>query len=146
VNPGPGRRGPAAGTRRLVIVLAVLGVIGLIAGPALARRGPVYRLACPARITAYDQLPRPAVPVVTGAHRAQVGDTFAVGGRRDPMPAGRPALGGDASVVRYVRAETSPTEERCGRVVAGYRYHVYVAEHAGDVVIDGHRVQIGDRP
>ena len=51
---------------------------------------------------------------------------------REPMPDGRPRLGGDATVVRYDHAEISPTEERCGRVVAGYRYRVYVAEHAGD--------------
>jgi hypothetical protein len=145
VNPGPARR-VTPRPRWLVAGLVLLGVAGVIAGPALARRGPVYRLACPARITAYDQLPRPGVPLVTGAHRARVGDTFAVGGRRDPMPAGRPRLGGDASAVRYVRAETSPTEERCGRVVAGYRYHLYAAEHPGDVVIDGHPVHIGDRP
>lgn len=132
--------------KRLVIILVLLGVAGLIAGPALARRGPVYRLACPEQVTAYGQMPRPAVPVVKGRYLAEVGDSFAVGGHRDPMPAGLPRLGGDATVVRYARAETSPTGERCGRVVAGYRYHVYVAEHAGDVVIDGNPVHISDRP
>ncbi|WP_327010059.1 hypothetical protein OHA72_24165 [Dactylosporangium sp. NBC_01737] len=132
--------------KRLLVLFAAVAVAALIIGPALARRGPVYRLACPESVTAYGQMPRPAVPVVGGAYVAEVGDRFAVGGHRDPMPEGRPRLGGDATVVRYDHAETSPTGQRCGRVVAGYRYHVYVAEHAGDVVIDGHQVRISDRP
>ncbi len=129
--------------KRLAVLLAA-GVV--LAGAGVALRGPVYRLACPVTVTAYGQLPRPDVPVVGGRYFAEVGDAFAVGGHREPMPAGRPRLEGDATVVRYARAETSPTGERCGRVVAGYRYHVYVAEHAGDVVIDGHPVHISDRP
>ena len=129
--------------KRLAVLLALLVVLG---GAAAVLRGPIYRLACPETITAYARMPRPDVPVVAGAYLAEVGDRFAVGGHYEPMPAGRPRVGGDASVVRYDRAETSPTDERCGRVVAGYRYHIYVAEHAGSVVIDGHQVQISDRP
>ncbi|MEV4517832.1 hypothetical protein AB0K00_53840 [Dactylosporangium sp. NPDC049525] len=117
-----------------------------LAGAGVALRGPIHRLVCPATVTAYGQLPRPDVPVAGGHYVAEVGDRFAVGGRYDPMPEGRPRLGGDATVVRYDHAETSPTEERCGQVVAGYRYHVYVAEHAGDVIIDGHQIQIMARP
>jgi hypothetical protein len=129
--------------KRLAVLLALLVVLG---GVGLALRGPISRLVCPATVTAYDQMPRPDVPVVTGRHLAEVGDGFAVGGHRDPMPAGLPRVEGDASVVRYVRAETAPTEERCGKVVAGYRYHIYIAERPGDVVIDGHQVQVAARP
>ena len=133
--------------KRLLVILVVLAaVVGVVVGPALARRGPVYRLACPAEVTAYDQMPRPGVPVVTGRYLAEVGDSFATGGHEDPMPEDRPHLEGDATVVRYVRAETWPTGKRCGRVVTGYRYHVYVAQHAGDVVIAGHPVRISAKP
>jgi hypothetical protein len=62
------------------------------------------------------------------------------------MPAGLPRVEGDASVVRHVRAETSPTRERCGRVEAGYRYHIYVAERAGAVVIGATPIRISERP
>ncbi|GAA3192331.1 hypothetical protein ACFO1B_04980 [Dactylosporangium siamense] len=129
--------------KRLAVLLALLVVL---AGGAVALRGPIYRLACPETVTNYGQMPRPAVPLVRSRYFAQVGDGFAVGGHRDPMPSGRPRVEGDASAVRYVRAETSPTGERCGTVVAGYRYHIYVAEHAGDVVIDGYQIQIAARP
>ncbi len=132
--------------KRLLVVLAVLGVIGVVAGPALARRGPVYRMFCPEQVTAYGQMPRPGVPVVTSTYHAEVGDTFAVGGLYEPMPVGRPRVEGDASLVRYARAETSPTQERCGRVEAGYRYHIYVAAHAGDIAVGGWRIRISDRP
>ncbi|MDG6101532.1 hypothetical protein Daura_39285 [Dactylosporangium aurantiacum] len=132
--------------RRLVIVvLLALGAAGLaLAVPAV--RAAVHDLACPATFTAYARQPLPDVPVVTATHLAVVGDRFAVGGHRDPMPAGRPPVEGDASLVRYEHAETSPTEQRCGRVVAGYRYHVYTATRAGAVVIDGHLVRISARP
>ncbi|GAB3855338.1 hypothetical protein ACFPIJ_59870 [Dactylosporangium cerinum] len=125
--------------KRLAVLLALLAAL---AGLAVALRGPIYRLACPETITAYGQMPRPDVPLVRGRYFAQVGDGFAVGGYRDPMPAGLPRVEGDASVARYLRTTTAPTGERCGKVVSGYRYHIYTAENPGDVVIDGHQIQI----
>jgi hypothetical protein len=125
--------------RILIIVVAV----GLVAGAAVALREPLRRLVCPPRITNFGQLPRPDVPVVpvNGARWfAEAGDTFAVASFE------RPRIEGDATVVRHQRTQTFATEVRCGRVVDGYRYHIYVAEHAGDVTIGGHPVQIAARP
>ena len=133
--------------RTVIIVIAlVVAAVGAVVGPALARRGPVYRVACPVQYIGLVVAPVPDVPLVTGRYQAEVGDRFAVGGNYDPLPAGPPRVEGDATVVRYTEMWTAPTGRRCGRAVSGYRYHLYVARHAGDVVIGGHPVHISDRP
>jgi len=129
-----------------IIIALVVAAVGAVVGPAIARRGPVYRLACPEESIGYAVAPVPDVPLVTGPYFAEVGDRFAVGGNYDPLPAGPPRIEGDATIVRYTDVWTAPVGRRCGRTVSGYRYHLYVARHAGDAVIGGHPVRISDRP
>jgi hypothetical protein len=115
--------------------MVVIVVAGAAVGVGGVRgRGPLGSVLCPVRATGYAQVPYPAPPLTRDV-RLPVEQAGSVGGYGDPLPpATQPGLVGDRAAVR-VRTVVEPTEERCGRVVAGYRFFVLTAVRPGRVTI-----------
>jgi hypothetical protein len=134
-------------TKRRVGVVVGVVVVLLVAGTAVVaagRRGhgPAYRLLCPEKVRTYAVMPTPDVRLARGSLTVGVGERFAVGGYRGTLPAAGPLLTGDATVVRTAGTKVFPTGERCGRVVSGYRYTIFLAVHPGEVTIDDAAVHV----
>jgi hypothetical protein len=123
--------------RRTAVVLIVVGVVSaaVVACAVLAvgGRGPLGALVCPVTVTRYDEAPYPAQRW-QGTITLRAGDQASVGGHGDPLPADTPPeLIGAADAVQ-VTSVVRPTEQRCDRVVSGYRFYLLTANR--DVVLE----------